>query len=29
APAAGEYDFICTFPGHYGVMKGKFIVEEV
>ncbi|MEL6539000.1 MAG: azurin [Bacteroidota bacterium] len=27
APAAGTYDFICTFPGHYGLMKGKFIVE--
>jgi azurin len=27
APAAGEYDFICSFPGHYALMKGKFIVE--
>ncbi|MCF6350009.1 MAG: azurin [Flavobacteriaceae bacterium] len=27
APAKGTYDFICSFPGHYGVMKGKFIVE--
>lgn len=27
APAAGTYDFICSFPGHYGVMQGKFIVE--
>jgi len=27
APAKGEYDFICSFPGHYGIMKGKFIVE--
>lgn len=27
APAKGSYDFICSFPGHYGVMKGKFIVE--
>lgn len=27
APAKGEYDFICSFPGHYGVMQGKFIVE--
>lgn len=27
APAAGEYDFICSFPGHYAMMKGKFIVE--
>lgn len=28
APEAGEYEFICSFPGHYSVMKGKFIVEE-
>lgn len=27
APEAGEYDFICTFPGHYALMKGKLIVE--
>jgi azurin len=27
APAAGTYDFICSFPGHYGIMQGKFIVE--
>ncbi|HET8864534.1 MAG TPA: azurin [Gracilimonas sp.] len=27
APEAGTYDFICSFPGHYGMMKGKFIVE--
>lgn len=27
APAKGTYDFLCTFPGHYGVMKGKFIVQ--
>lgn len=27
APAKGEYDFICSFPGHYSIMKGKFIVE--
>ncbi|HIG08681.1 MAG TPA: azurin, partial [Alphaproteobacteria bacterium] len=20
-------DFICSFPGHYAMMKGKFIVE--
>ena len=23
----GTYDFICSFPGHYGLMKGKLIVE--
>src|SRR5690606_12166695 len=27
APAVGTYDFICSFPGHYAIMKGKFIVE--
>lgn len=27
APAAGSYDFLCSFPGHYAMMKGKFIVE--
>lgn len=27
APAVGTYDFICSFPGHYALMKGKFIVE--
>ncbi|HNS42701.1 MAG TPA: plastocyanin/azurin family copper-binding protein [Taishania sp.] len=24
---AGNYAFICSFPGHYGMMKGIFIVE--
>ncbi len=27
APAAGTYDYICSFPGHYALMQGKFIVE--
>ncbi len=27
APAIGTYDFLCSFPGHYAMMKGKFIVE--
>lgn len=27
APDKGEYDFICSFPGHYSNMKGKFIVK--
>lgn len=27
APAKGTYQFLCTFPGHYGMMKGLFIVE--
>ena len=26
-PEAGEYDFICSFPGHFSLMKGKFIVK--
>lgn len=29
APAPGTYDFMCTFPGHYAFMKGKFVVSEV
>jgi len=27
APEKGTYDFLCTFPGHYANMHGKFIVE--
>ncbi|MDO5978332.1 plastocyanin/azurin family copper-binding protein [Flavivirga spongiicola] len=27
APVAGEYDYLCSFPGHYAMMKGKLIVE--
>ncbi|QQR94996.1 MAG: azurin [Bacteroidota bacterium] len=27
APSKGTYDFLCSFPGHYGTMKGHFIVE--
>lgn len=27
APAKGTYDFLCSFPGHYINMKGKFIVD--
>jgi len=23
----GEYDFVCSFPGHVAMMKGKFIVN--
>lgn len=26
-PEKGTYDFICSFPGHYALMKGKLIVE--
>jgi azurin len=27
APEPGEYPFLCTFPGHFGTMNGKFIVK--
>lgn len=27
APEAGTYDFLCSFPGHFANMQGKFIVE--
>ena len=27
APASGTYPFICSFPGHYALMQGTFIVE--
>ena len=27
APEKGTYDFVCSFPGHVALMKGKFIVE--
>jgi azurin len=27
APAAGSYDFICTFPGHNVAMKGKLVIK--
>ena len=23
----GDYTFFCSFPGHFGIMKGKFIVQ--
>jgi len=23
----GEYEFLCSFPGHFAMMRGKFIVE--
>lgn len=26
-PIAGEYQFICSYPGHWGMMKGSFITE--
>ncbi|UKM64943.1 azurin [Flavobacteriaceae bacterium GSB9] len=27
APEKGTYEFLCSFPGHYALMRGKFIVE--
>lgn len=27
APEPGSYDFICSFPGHYAIMRGKLMVE--
>ena len=27
APKKGEYTYMCSFPGHYATMNGKFIVE--
>lgn len=27
APAPGTYKFVCTFPGHWAAMNGKFIVK--
>lgn len=26
-PAPGVYDFICSFPGHWGTMQGKIAAE--
>jgi azurin len=23
----GDYTYFCSFPGHYGIMKGKFVVQ--
>jgi len=27
APAAGEYTYVCSFPGHYMLMKGTLIAK--
>tara|TARA_B100000795_G_scaffold269745_1_gene260177 strand:- start:675 stop:1202 length:528 start_codon:yes stop_codon:yes gene_type:complete len=27
APDVGVYNYICSFPGHFAMMKGKLIVE--
>ena len=26
-PTPGDYEFICSYPGHWGKMKGKFVTE--
>ena len=26
-PRTGVYDFICSFPGHWGTMQGKIVAE--
>lgn len=28
APAAGNYEYICTYPGHYPAMVGKLTVTQ-
>jgi azurin len=28
APAPGDYPYICTFPGHYLMMKGVLTVTQ-
>lgn len=25
--AGGDYSFFCSFPGHWAIMKGKFIIK--
>ena len=26
--APGEYEYVCTFPGHWSVMNGKLNIRE-
>jgi len=26
-PRIGNYEFICSYPGHWGLMKGEFITK--
>lgn len=28
APVTGTYTFLCTFPGHYAVMRGEFMSTD-
>jgi len=23
----GDYDYVCTFPGHFSMMRGKFVIK--
>jgi azurin len=27
APEPGEYEYLCTFPGHFALMRGKMTVK--
>jgi len=27
APAKGNYEFFCSYPGHYKIMRGYFFVK--
>ena len=27
SPPAGKYQFVCTYPGHWSIMHGTFVVE--
>ena len=27
APTKGSYNYICSFPGHYGIMKGILVIK--
>ena len=25
--AGGDYSFFCSFPGHWAIMRGKFVIQ--
>ena len=27
APSPGKYEYLCTFPGHFGIMRGVLTVK--